>query len=680
MTLLQQATILIAEAAPYQADRLAEVLLEAGAQPHVYPEAESWPALAKLVPDLVIVQVAGVDSSGYGLCQRLKTDPATAAVPVIAVGTFDEPGSRERVFAVGGVDYLEVPLVADDVVARVHHRLRGLQGEAIAPEPPRPSLLQASLQRLHNSLDVDTILQTAVDDVRQQTQADRVVIYQFRHNGRGLVTHEAVAAQRLTLLHRQVEDACFDHEHAAKYWSGRVSQIDDVAALGNISQCYRAMLMGFDIRANLVAPIIHNLSGQNRYLWGLMIVHQCEQPRRWQTHEVELLQELSAHLAIAIQQSRLFAQVNRQARQEMLLHHILDEIHASLDVQHILTCTVEHLRTALDLRQCGITLLRHSLANLPTPWEISVQAPTLAETLPPLAITEALRRQLRLDRDSDTLAPPYLANPRQLRPQVAQLIGQGQATYVVTTLRLDSQVLGVLWACLSADQPATATDKTSLWQPDDLSLIDEVALQLSQALQQAALYQRLQVANDELQRLAHLDGLTQIANRREFDRYLAQEWQRLQREQGSLALVLVDVDHFKGYNDTYGHLAGDDCLRSLARLLDQVTKRPADLAARYGGEEFALVLPNTFAAGAIALAAETQTYLARLSIPNLASPLYGQVTLSFGIAVVTPTPEISTELLLQRADQALYAAKEAGRNRYCLWSEAIQSNRGGLES
>lgn len=676
MTLLQQATILIAEAAPHQADRLAEVLLEAGTQPYVYPEAESGRALAEISPDLIMLQVAGLGSSGYQLCQQLNADPATTAVPIIVVGTFDDPGSRERVFAVGGVDYLEVPLAPADVVARVQHRLRG----AIAGQL-RPSLLQASLQRLHNSLDLDTILQTAVEDVRLQTQADRVVIYQFRHSGRGLVTHEAVGDQRLAMLHRQVEDACFDHEHTAKYWSGRVSQIDDVAALGNVSQCYRAMLMGFDIRANLVAPIIHNLSGQNRYLWGLMIVHQCHQPRRWQTHDVDLLQEISAHLAIAIQQSRLFAQVNRQARQETLLHHILDEIHASLDVQHILTCTVEHLRTALDLRQCGITLLRHNLASLPTPFLVSVQSPTLAETLPPLAITEALRLQLRLY--SDNLITPYLVNLSPLRPQAAQLINQGQATYVVTTLRIDSQVLGVLWACLEVNQPATVSDKAGLWQPDDLSLIDEVALQLSHALQQAALYQRLQVANDELQRLAHLDGLTQIANRREFDRYLAQEWQRLQREQGSLALVLVDVDHFKGYNDTYGHLAGDDCLRSLARLLDQVTKRPADLAARYGGEEFALVLPNTAAAGAIALAAEAQTYLSRLSIPNAASPLYGQVTMSFGIAVVTPTPGLSTEIVLQRSDQALYAAKEAGRNRYCLWSEAIQSNRGasrrGLE-
>nr|WP_278003552.1 sensor domain-containing diguanylate cyclase [Nodosilinea sp. TSF1-S3] len=534
------------------------------------------------------------------------------------------------------------------------------------------------MQRLHNTLELDTILQTAVEDVRQQTEADRVVIYQFRRSGRGLVTHEAVSDAALSVLHRQVEDACFDQEHAAKYWSGRVSRINDVAALGNISQCYRTMLLSFGIQANLVAPIIHNLASQNRYLWGLIVVHQCRSPRQWQTHEVELLRELSAHLAIAIQQSRLFEQVRRQARQEMLLNHILDEIHASLDVQHILTCTVEHLRTALDLHQCGITLLRHNLAGLPTPFLVAVQSPTLSEPAVPLAITPPLRRQLRID--SDAMVVPYLVNPMAIRPQAAQIISQGQVTYVVTTLRIDSQVLGVLWASPDPGQLTPASEQRGLWEPNDLSLIDEVALQLSQALQQAALYQRLQAANDELQRLAHLDGLTQIANRREFDRYLAQEWQRLQRERGSLALVLVDVDHFKGYNDTYGHLAGDDCLRSIARLLDQVTKRPADLAARYGGEEFAMVLPNTTAAGAIALASEAQTYLTRLAIPNAASPLYGQVTMSFGIAAMTPAPAFSTETLLQRADQALYAAKQAGRNRYCLWSEAIQSSQGGLGS
>jgi diguanylate cyclase (GGDEF)-like protein len=667
MTLLQQATVLITEAAPHQTEALVRILVAANYQVQVRTEADVLPSAqqSERWPDLIILQVAGADSSGYNLSQQLKANPTTAAIPLVFAGTFNDAASREQAFAAGGVDYLEPPFVAADVVARVGHWI-----EIATVRPMRPSLLKASLQRLHNTLDLDTILQTAVQDVRQQILADRVVIYQFRRNGRGLVTHEALADQHLSVLHRQVEDACFDLEHAAKYWSGRVGQINDVEALGNISQCYRDMLLGFGIRANLVAPIIHNLPGQNRYLWGLIIVHQCYQPRRWQTQEIELLQEISAHLAIAIQQSRLFEQVRHQARQEMLLNHILDEIRASLDVQHILTCTVEHLGTALNLRQCGITLLRHNLANLPTPFVVTVQPPTLSEPVAPLDITEVLRRQLMLDDNLVVL--PYQANPMRMRPNAAQPVLQDGKTYLATAIRIDNQVQGVLWACPESDRLSIADDMNR-WEHNDLSLVEEVALQLSQALQQAALYQQLQAANDELQRLAHLDGLTQIANRREFDRYLDQEWQRLQREQGTLALVLADVDNFKGYNDTYGHLAGDDCLRSLARLLNQVTKRPADLAARYGGEEFALILPNTTTAGAIALAVEAQTYLTRLAIPNTASPLYGQVTVSFGIAVITPTPTLSTETLIQRADQALYAAKKGGRNRHCLWSEEIQS-------
>ncbi|MBE9158392.1 diguanylate cyclase [Nodosilinea sp. LEGE 06152] len=671
MTLLQQATVLITEAAPHQTEALAQMLVAASYQVQVRAEADLLPQISPQTPqlepwpDLIILQVAGADSSGYHLGQKLKANPSTAVIPLIFAGSFKDTASRERVFAAGGVDYLESPFLTADVSARVGHWL-----EVATAKPIRPSLLKDSLQRLHNTLDLDTILQTAVQDVRQQILADRVIIYQFGQNGRGMVTHEAVVDERLTVLRRQVEDACFDQEHATKYWSGRVGQINDVKALGNISQCYRDMLLSFGIQANLVAPIIHTLPGQNRYLWGLIIVHQCYQPRRWQTHEIELLQEISAHLAIAIQQSRLFEQVRHQARQEMLLNHILDEIRASLDVQHILTCTVEHLGTALNLRQCGITLLRHNLTSLPTPFVVTVQAPALSEPIAPLEITETLRQQLMLDNNLIVL--PYRVNPLQMRPNAAQLVAQGENTYLATAIRIDNQVQGVLWACPAPSRLASI-DKMSLWEHSDLSLVEEVAMQLSQALQQAALYQQLQAANDELRRLAHLDGLTQIANRREFDRYLAQEWQRLQREQGSLALVLADVDHFKGYNDTYGHLAGDDCLRSIARLLAQVTKRPADLAARYGGEEFALVLPNTTAAGAISLTAEAQTYLTRLAIPNAASPLYGQVTVSFGIAVLTPAPALSTELLIQRADQALYAAKESGRNSYCLWSEGIQS-------
>jgi len=175
----------------------------------------------------------------------------------------------------------------------------------------------------------------------------------------------------------------------------------------------------------------------------------------------------------------------------------------------------------------------------------------------------------------------------------------------------------------------------------------------------------LQAANQELQRLAHMDGLTQLANRRSFDTTLAREWRRLAREQQPLTLILCDVDFFKRYNDTYGHQMGDDCLRSVASAISTTLKRPGDLAARYGGEEFAVILPNTPLFGALHVAAEIQAAVHALEMVHRASSISPCVTLSIGVAAVIPHIEYSPMTLLAAADRALYKAKQEGRDRIC---------------
>lgn len=173
----------------------------------------------------------------------------------------------------------------------------------------------------------------------------------------------------------------------------------------------------------------------------------------------------------------------------------------------------------------------------------------------------------------------------------------------------------------------------------------------------------LQEANDKLGRLVNLDGLTQLANRRCFDEYLEQEWQRLGREQMPLSLIMCDIDFFKNYNDTYGHIAGDDCLRKVSRLIKQSVRRPADLAARYGGEEFVLVLPNTETAGAIAIAESIKQGLLELALPHEDSLVSEFVTLSMGVTSIIPKVDSLPSILLTAADYALYRAKELGRNQ-----------------
>jgi diguanylate cyclase (GGDEF)-like protein len=176
----------------------------------------------------------------------------------------------------------------------------------------------------------------------------------------------------------------------------------------------------------------------------------------------------------------------------------------------------------------------------------------------------------------------------------------------------------------------------------------------------------LQEANQELHRLANLDGLTAVANRRRFDEYLDQEWRRSQREQNSLALILCDIDYFKNYNDYYGHQAGDVCLKRVAQAIDDCLKRPADLVTRYGGEEFAIILPNTSNEGAVHVAQLIQTTIRQLSIPHHHSLVSSFVTLSLGVSSQVPNADLDAHALVATTDKALYIAKAEGRNTYHL--------------
>lgn len=185
-------------------------------------------------------------------------------------------------------------------------------------------------------------------------------------------------------------------------------------------------------------------------------------------------------------------------------------------------------------------------------------------------------------------------------------------------------------------------------------------------IHQVKLYQQLETANHQLQRLAAIDSLTQLPNRRRFDQYFQQEWQRMLREQSPLSLILCDIDCFKLYNDTYGHPAGDRCLRQVAQVIRASAKRAIDLPARYGGEEFAVVLPNTDQDGAIQVAQEIQIGVKRLGIAHAASLTAKSVTVSLGVANTIPNVLISPEMLIRAADQALYQAKAEGRDRFCL--------------
>jgi diguanylate cyclase (GGDEF)-like protein len=176
--------------------------------------------------------------------------------------------------------------------------------------------------------------------------------------------------------------------------------------------------------------------------------------------------------------------------------------------------------------------------------------------------------------------------------------------------------------------------------------------------------EELQVANLNLEKIAREDGLTGIANHRRFVEFADQCWRIAIREQKPIGLLMVDVDHFKAFNDIYGHQAGDQCLRKVARELEVVARRPLDLAARYGGEEFAVLLYGTNLSDALDLAEACRRGVERLQIPHSGSVDWGVVTISIGVASVTPQVDTDGTLLINLADKALYRAKKNGRNRF----------------
>ncbi len=195
--------------------------------------------------------------------------------------------------------------------------------------------------------------------------------------------------------------------------------------------------------------------------------------------------------------------------------------------------------------------------------------------------------------------------------------------------------------------------------------LEEKTRQLdAKILELEVLHKELEEKNQKLELLSSLDGLTGLFNRRYFDDNFLKEWKQASRDNTPLSLLIVDIDYFKNFNDCYGHLEGDICLRKVAQALYEALLRPTDIIARYGGEEFTAILPNTGSDGAIRVAQRMMDHVVQLEIVHQESSVAEMVTVSVGGSSIYPSGKIAVTALLDRADKALYEAKEKGRNTF----------------
>lgn len=353
-------------------------------------------------------------------------------------------------------------------------------------------------------------------------------------------------------------------------------------------------------------------------------------------------------------QKRAELELKLQTQRERLVADIAQRIRNALDLETVLELTVTSVRDFIEADR--VIIIRSSATMNGEVFEESCSAdyPTMLgwQLRDPWFVGEKYQQHYQQGRGlavEDVYAHD-LSEEQLMFLEYFQIKAE-----VVVPLLQDN----TLWGLLIAHQCSS----TRVWQTSDVRLLQNLAVQVGIAIQQAKMHTQLTIANEQLKRIAYLDGLTQVANRRRFEQYIQTEWRRMSREQKPLSLILCDIDYFKAYNDHYGHQAGDNCLRLVARTLLRAAKRPGDLVARYGGEEFVIVLPNTDLKGAETVAEDIRFLVRSRRIDHKKSDIDKIVTLSLGVTSCIPRPDSSTNDLVKLADDALYQAKAQGRDQ-----------------
>ena len=545
------------------------------------------------------------------------------------------------------------------------------------------SLQQQSIYRviakIRASLDTETIFCTATKETCRLLGVERVAVYRFNADWGGQFIQDFEFAEpgwedlgswkNSTVW----TDSYFEEIRHGQYQAHQALYISDVYS-AVLPQCHLKTLERFQIRAYATYPIF-----VGTHLWGILGAYQHSSAYHWKDSEIAFLAQIAIQLGLAVTQSNLLATAQEKAKAlqqanslQLLLLQLTAEIRESLELDVLFKTTVKEVRKIIGADRVGIFQL--------DPATQYHYGEFIAESVLP-SYESAMLAKVR----DNCFGDRYFQLYQQGRLQVLDNVrGSGLSDCHVRILerfQIQAQIIvpllhqGKLWGLMCIHQ----CGRSRHWLTTEVDFVRQLAAQVSVALDHANLHAQvkdqakrlvkmvssLEHLNAKLTAIGNLDNLTQIPNRRAFDERLRQEWTAMKQQHRPLAVILIDIDFFKCFNDAFGHVEGDHCLRQVAQAIHGVADQWSGLAARYGGEEFAVILPQTGRDNAIAIIQEIRKKIQQLAIPapDTIHRHSNVVTVSAGMASQIPTGD-HLQSLVEAADIALYQAKAAGRDTW----------------
>jgi diguanylate cyclase (GGDEF)-like protein len=612
--------------------RMIQVLLEARGFATVtsHTGTEAFGFLAGGPVDLVLLDVMMPGMDGYEVCRRIKEDPRWKQIPVVMLTAKDAVRDVVQGLETGAEEYIRKPFNTDELVARIRALLRTrAERQALATRNRELQALQALAQAVSRSLKPDEIAQGAVEQTVISLSLEGGMVHLL--DGRGQLLLEAQAGSL------RMDGPASRRLPPGAAWAWQAMQSERSLVLPDAGKAD-----GLGVRSTVpphpltAVPLVH----QGRRFGLLTAIWKPGE--QGDGEEGAILEAIARQTAIALENAHRYAETHRRAEQYEALYEVGRTMASTLNLQEILGRVGEAVSSLLKARAMSLMLLNSDGQGLSTvagsdslDARLRSAEAQAGEQMPSLAAV----RERRL------AAIPDLAKETSYGPWLAAALREGYRAFLAVPLLVQDRPVGCLNLYLA--------ERRELG-PEEQALLTTLASQAAIAIENARLF-------EETRQLSITDPLTGLANHRQFYDQLGREFRRSQRYRRPLTLLMLDLDRFKQFNDTYGHLAGDQALRQTAEVLRQ-NARSVDILARYGGEEFAIILPETEASRALIQAERVRAAVAGNTLDGLEGDAAKGVTVSVGLAALTPAMT-RIEDLVQAADEALYRAKSGGRNR-----------------